>query len=65
MQYTYETHFGKQETRNVIINQISLGSNTHDIVFYGSIENLISKLLNESVNMQIISNSECIISVNK
>ena len=24
MQYTYETHFGKQETRNVIINQISL-----------------------------------------
>jgi len=24
MQYTYNTHFGKQETRNVIINQISL-----------------------------------------
>ena len=48
-----------------IINQISLGSNTHKIVFYGSVENLLLKLLNENINMEIISNSECIISVNK
>ena len=49
------------QVKSNILNQINLGSNIQDIVFYGDISNLSSKLLNEKIILQFNINNECII----
>ena len=45
------------------LNQINLGLNINEIIFYGNIKNLISKLSYERIALQINSDMDCLIQV--
>lgn len=51
------------QVKSNILNQIKLGLNINEIIFYGDIINLISKLSYEKITLQINSNNECLIYV--
>lgn len=64
----HELHFINSKINSIsqvksnILNQISLGSNIQDIIYYGNFSNLSSKLLNEKIKVEINYKGECIIS---
>ena len=49
------------QVKSNTLNQINLGLNIQDIVFYGDLSNLSSKLLNEKIILKFNFNDECII----
>ena len=65
----HELHFINSKINSIsqvksnILNQIKLGLNINEIIFYGNIKNLISKLSYERITLQINSEMDCLIHV--
>ena len=50
------------QVKSNILNQINLGLNIQDIVYYGDLSNLSTKLSKDKIKLQFNINNECIIS---